>query len=353
MNVRVGKPSVNAPIYQNLAPGSEVEVDGNLYKGETFEGIDTWMKDETGNYYWSGGLNGEKQPGNYPWWIENSLFSIPKIWTIPNEQVVRVAILDTGISEHVDFDFAKITGYNYLTDSVDFKNDINGHGTHCAGIIAANGTRSYGIAPETHLFIAKVCDDYGRPVIAAIKKALDEIYSGEIGGNEISVINMSFSLVSQSALEDGILKEIENVIMKLYREKNCILICSGGEAEDFDDSFPAKLKECIAVGSINSNLMRSSFSRITPILDIMAPGEAISSSAKTDSTVNLTGTSQAAAFVSGVASLAIQKMKTTAFSSDLFSNKLYETAYSNSFLNTEYGHGIINPNRFVESLKIL
>ena len=57
LNVRVGKPSVNAPCYQYLAPGTELEVDGNLYPGDKFEGIDTWLKDEAGNYYWSGGVN--------------------------------------------------------------------------------------------------------------------------------------------------------------------------------------------------------------------------------------------------------------------------------------------------------
>ena len=56
LNVRAGKPSVNAPCYQYLAPGSEVEVDGKLYKGDQFEGINTWLKDDVDNYYWSGGV---------------------------------------------------------------------------------------------------------------------------------------------------------------------------------------------------------------------------------------------------------------------------------------------------------
>jgi len=37
LNVRVGKPSVNAPCYQYLAPGSELEMHGNLYKGDSFK----------------------------------------------------------------------------------------------------------------------------------------------------------------------------------------------------------------------------------------------------------------------------------------------------------------------------
>ena len=50
LNVRVGKPSVNAPCYQYIAPGSEIEVDGKLYTGDMYDGSDQWMKDEGGNY---------------------------------------------------------------------------------------------------------------------------------------------------------------------------------------------------------------------------------------------------------------------------------------------------------------
>ena len=59
LNVRVGKPSVNAPCYQYIAPGSIIDVDGKLYKGDKYgdSNIDIWYKDALGNYYWSGGLN--------------------------------------------------------------------------------------------------------------------------------------------------------------------------------------------------------------------------------------------------------------------------------------------------------
>ena len=350
LNVRAGKPGVNAPCYLYLAPGSEVEVDGTLYKGDLYEGIDTWMKDEAGNYYWSGGLDAPVRQGPYPWWLENSLFSIPGIWAAPGNQAVKVAILDTGISKHVDFDFTNVTGHNYLNDSDRYQEDAFGHGTHCAGIVAAKGSRSYGIAPASALFVAKVCDDFGRPVIAAVRKALDDIFEGRNGGNDVRIINMSFNVVPQSAEEDRLLSEIETMIARLASEKKCIIICSGGETDDLDDSFPAKMKECIAVGSISSKLVRSTFSRITPVLDIMAPGEAITSSDKTDSIAVLSGTSQSAAFVSGVAALALQKMNAPAATPEMIKDTLYKTAFSNSFLSQEYGHGIIHPNRFIESL---
>src|ERR1700744_5797251 len=57
LNVRVGSPSLNAPCYQYIAPGSEIEVDGQLYTGDAYDGISTWLKDAGGNYYWSGGVD--------------------------------------------------------------------------------------------------------------------------------------------------------------------------------------------------------------------------------------------------------------------------------------------------------
>ncbi len=291
------------------------------------------------------------QAGAYPWWIENSIFSIPALWPLPSKQVVKVAILDTGITRHVDFDFSKITGYNYLSNSADFQTDVNGHGTHCSGIIAARGIKSYGVAPETHLYVAKVCDDFGRPVITAVRNALNDIYLEQNGGNGISVINMSFTLPVRSPADVKIRKEIEDLIVKLSVEKQCLLVCSSGSIDDLEDSFPAKIEQCIAVGSINSGLVRSSFSRITPILDLMAPGEGIISSLNIDSVVKKDGTSQAAAFVSGVCALAMQKTDKTLSDNNMFKKILFQTAWSNSFLLTEYGHGIVDPNRIVQTLK--
>ena len=84
LNVRVGKPSLNAPCYQYLAPGSELQTDGNLYKGDSYDGIDTWMKDNAGNYYWSGGVEKENLNNQLladisgKWWLKN--YNIPEIW---------------------------------------------------------------------------------------------------------------------------------------------------------------------------------------------------------------------------------------------------------------------------------
>jgi subtilisin family serine protease len=350
LNVRVGKPSVNAPTYQYLAPGSELEVDGILYNGDPFEGTDKWLKDGAGNYYWAGGIKEvEIQKSTYPWWLKNNYFSIPDLEKVDTSNI-KIALLDTGISVNIDFDFSKITGYNYIANSTEYKSDPNSHGTHCAGIIAAQGKLAYGIAPGVQLYIAKVCNDAGVPSLIAVKNALTDIYNGEKGTAGIKIINMSFNLAPTTPAEKQIIEDIKAIISKLSSEKNCLLVSACGD-EDWEwDYFPASLPECISVGSINQLFVRSDFSTKTSTLDIAAPGEKILSLKGTSSSAEMSGTSMSAAFVSGVCALGVATMK-DAFNSASLKKILFQSSYSNGFSIKEYGHGIVNPTNFLSQLK--
>ena len=63
-------------------------------------------------------------------------------------------IVDTGLyTEHKDFEGRAVLGYNAYKNT-EFK-DIQGHGTHCAGII---GSRTFGVAKKANLMSVKVFD---------------------------------------------------------------------------------------------------------------------------------------------------------------------------------------------------
>src|SRR5260221_6326526 len=97
LNVRVGKPSVNAPCYQYLAPGSELEVDGQSYPGDTYKDINTWLKDATGNYYWSGGVqNNFTKDQSLDYWFD--LLEMIDVQKIEEGENANILILDSGIN---------------------------------------------------------------------------------------------------------------------------------------------------------------------------------------------------------------------------------------------------------------
>src|SRR3546814_127904 len=89
---------------------------------------------------------------------------IQRVWAETKGYGVKVAVLDTGIeSAHPALGDA-------IDDIADFTGtgdagDRDGHGTHCAGIIAAHATGGVpfqGIAPEARLLVGKVLNDEGR-----------------------------------------------------------------------------------------------------------------------------------------------------------------------------------------------
>ena len=91
------------------------------------------------------------------------LLNIPDCWTITKGDGVKVAVLDTGVDRnHQDLK-------DRIDDAVDFTgsangyNDMVGHGTHCAGIVAAidNGVGVIGVAPHARLYIGKILNDNG------------------------------------------------------------------------------------------------------------------------------------------------------------------------------------------------
>ena len=98
----------------------------------------------------------------YPWGIKKIDADI--VWPKTKGKGVRVAVLDTGIdSGHRNLQANVKKGVSCV-ENVTSAHDDNGHGTHCAGIIAANlpsGRRSptdsiYGVAPEASIFPVKV-----------------------------------------------------------------------------------------------------------------------------------------------------------------------------------------------------
>ena len=88
---------------------------------------------------------------------------------------INVAIIDTGINyNHPDLRDNYRGGYDFVNDDIDPLDD-NGHGTYCAGIIAAadNNVGVIGVAPEANIYSLKTVNSTGSGSISDLIAALN------------------------------------------------------------------------------------------------------------------------------------------------------------------------------------
>ena len=210
---------------------------------------------------------------------------------------VKVAILDTGIDyTHSDLDANYQGGYDYVNDDA-YPMDDNGHGTHCAGIVAAedNVEGVVGVAPEAHLYGVKVLDNsgsgYGSDLIAGIQWSVN---------NGIEVISMSLgSDVGSRSLK----KACDNAY-----SSGVLLVASAGNdgysPGKGNVDYPARYDSVIAVAATDSNDNRASFSSTGPDVELAAPGVSVYSTIPGNYDTK-SGTSMACPHVAGTAALVI------------------------------------------------
>lgn len=212
-------------------------------------------------------------------------------------QGVKIAILDTGIDkDHEDLSKNFKGGYNFVDNNTDLT-DINGHGTHVAGIIAAedNDIGVVGVAPDAHIYSVKILD------YAASGSA-----SNLVAGMEWAMEN-NMEMVNASLGSDSNSISFRRSIEKAYNSGILIVAAAGnsgngmGTGDNID--FPAKYNEVISVGATDINDKRARFSSTGPSLELSAPGVDIPSTLPKNKYGTLSGTSMAAPHVTGVAAL--------------------------------------------------
>jgi len=255
-----------------------------------------------------------------------------KAWEITNgSKDIRVAIIDTGIDyNHPDLknnlwinegewrdkngrDISHngidddqngfvddVHGWNFVYNNGDLE-DHHGHGTHIAGIVGAeggNGIGIRGVSPNVSLMVLKYYDpnsksnDNLKNTIRAIRYAIKM---------KAQIINYSGGGIEYSSEEYQAVKDAGKA--------GILFIAAAGNEKSNSDTahyYPAdyELPNIISVTAINPNaqVLPSSNYGVQSV-DIAAPGEGIYSTLPGSKYGLMTGTSQATAFVSGVAAL--------------------------------------------------
>lgn len=193
-----------------------------------------------------------------------------------------------------------VHGCNFVDNNNDLT-DNHGHGTHIAGAIGAeggNGIGISGVAPKVSLIIAKYYD----PTAAMNNNLINTIrairYCVAVGAH---IINYSGGGLEPS--------EKEREAVALARDKGILFVAAAGNEQSNSDVkkyYPADygLENIISVTAIDRELnVLPSSNYGEKSVDIAAPGKNIYSTLPGNSYGHLTGTSQATAIVTGVATL--------------------------------------------------
>jgi subtilisin len=224
----------------------------------------------------------------------------PAAWSTSKGKGIRVAVLDTGIDfNHPDLKSNYVDGVSFVKGAPKPMDD-QGHGTHCAGTIAAamNGVGVIGVAPEASLYAVKVLD-----------KNATGLFSWSIAGIDWCIQN-NMHIVSMSLGSESVPTAMELICNAAWSKG--LLIVAGAGNEDGNPvppqqssvDYPAKYSNVIAVSSVDSNGVIAPNSGRGPEVDLCAPGVDILSTIPGGEYAKMSGTSVACPHVSGVAALA-------------------------------------------------
>ena len=249
---------------------------------------------------------------------------------------VTVAVIDQGVdTKHPDLKDRILPGYNAVNPMNQASPDF--HGTHVAGIIAANKNNNvggYGVNPNVNILAIDVFDRQFFASDYSIAQGI--LHAVEKGAK---VINLSLG----GPIRSPILEEAVNQAL----EKNVVIVAAAGNTGDASAEYPAAYEGVISVGSVNEEKKLSNFSTYGSSIDLVAPGENIYSTyydyEKKSTYLELSGTSMAAPIVSGTASLLLSKYpQLTPTQVEYILENSAQDLGAKGF-DTKFGNGLVDP----------
>lgn len=172
------------------------------------------------------------------------------------------------------------------------------HGTHVAGIIAADPSAGpiQGVAPKAELVIGSFIDDSGNGDLYGALEALDYV-----AAQGAKVINASWGGPDCS-------ESLKDSLVNLSKKDIVLVVAAGNSGVDLEayPDYPALFQTPtqLTVAAIRSSGFMASFSNTSyKYVHLAAPGDTIYSTVPGNQYVEMSGTSMAAPFVTGAAAL--------------------------------------------------
>lgn len=205
-------------------------------------------------------------------------------------------VLDTGIDlDHPDLNVDASRGASFVSREEDVLDDLNGHGSHVAGTIAAidNGIGAKGIAAGATVIPVRVLNRRG-----------SGSYSGIIAGVNYVAANGSQGDVANMSLGGGYSQALNDAVINAAASSGVdFTLAAGNESTDANTKSPASANgtRVYTVSSMTSSDSWSSFSNYNnPPIDYVEPGSSIYSTYKDGGYATLSGTSMAAPHLAGI-----------------------------------------------------
>lgn len=205
---------------------------------------------------------------------------------------LRYAVLDTGVDDqHPDL-MGQILDAADFTRSINGPRDVAGHGTWCAGAIAARaddfGIR--GIAYKAKLLCGKVLGDNGSGNEASIAAGMKWAYQK---GADVFSLSLGGGQMSES---------LHKLFAEISQQTGKFIFCAAGN-DGGPVNYPAKWSEVIAVGAVDASGKLTQFTSRGGELDILAPGVEVLSTIPGNRHGTMTGTSMACPIAAAIGGL--------------------------------------------------
>lgn len=292
------------------------------------------------------------------------LIDVPSAWLVTSgSSNIPIAVIDTGIdlshedlvgklwvnsdeipNNGIDDDhngyIDDYNGYDFLNNDANLL-DVHGHGTGIASIIAAqtnNGKGMAGINWQSPIMVLKALNSVGGGDFGTVARAIR--YAADNGAK---LINMSFGAIDDYS-------DLANAV-NYALDRQVTIIAAVGNNHGQGIFYPAAYDRVIAVSSVSDGGQFSSFSNYGVGVDLTAPGENIlmagSSANGTSSYVRGSGSSFAAAEVTGVASLLLARYPTLSPVQVSSILKTTATSLSNDPNDIYFGAGRVDAGKAV------
>ncbi|MBV9788868.1 MAG: S8 family serine peptidase [Chloroflexi bacterium] len=205
---------------------------------------------------------------------------------------VTAYLIDSGLqANHPDFGGRAQNMYDAFGES---GNDCNGHGTHLAGII---GGTTHGVAKQVNLRGVRVLQCDGQGFLSDTIRGLDWVTTNAV---KPAVATLAVAPKDVTSANSGTL---QLAVEGLINAGVFVAVAAGNNNADACTSAPSNISGAFTVAASTRTDQRYTSSNYGACVDIYAPGAGITSAWIGSTTNTLSGTSQATAFVAGVAAL--------------------------------------------------